>query len=1029
MSDNSQVTNSLQVLADNRDALLLAEVAAWLHMFGKFHEDFLNGNYKLDKKIPDDVEKIFPQLANLLEDSWTGNIWAALDASVPEMQAQGLTIHDLIINHRNQQASGGFLQLMFEAHGRGSNAEKGVLDDFAREQHMEVYLSTSVGNDLVPFIGLSTIESERKKLYPFIEEKLKYLKDRDAKLGESDWTTFRKDFLSSLRERFGKSVAETRRPLNDVTLDDQTFASVAFFKAALAQNILEGWIEPHIRDTDPNKKYQYCILRIGLSGLEYWGKSIRVGDILARRNLVMDALDNVRQLLEVVYPLGLEVYRDENGSAFIVPNIQNLLQLPAGSLTLGELIQEIASQTFSGESRFELSLSRPTRSALLFGQEIAKELVSPKPEVKWLQDQWKNVREDICPVCSLRPQGPGDKSLSRKVCDICEERREKRSKAWVRDKSKTVWIDEIADVNGRVGFIVAQFSLRDWLSGSAFNSILSIDFDHLNSITPKNSSNPLHFDWISLVKEINDVLLRPNSPLGSLDEARYPLFRNLVATNKQYKIMKSYEFYQSRIVSTDLEVMTQLTEPERLALEIFRLSPSFSRIFRVRETTQSFWESVVSDFEDADRVGKVPGRLQIEGTFTNGDSLGESHTYELKLGTTNLSIVCKNPQTYLTIDNLRWVAKLLGMSEDENKGATDEVKYQEAAKYLKQHLENGQFDVEEPTGYGGSNKPRGRLRITKVEFDDTPYTPAISILTEPRTFMALVPSDKAIKVVDAIKRKYEEEMGKVRNRLPMTIGVVFAGRRTPLPAILDAGRRMLKQPTEDNEWEVTNVDPPYPHSSWPSEVTLTLRKDGQDLSIQVSTVMGDSKTEDVWYPYWRLKDGTENLFSRDRKFKGINGRYWTHVCDLRIGDFVSFMPSHLDFEFLDTASRRFEISYEDGKRRGTVHPARPYYLEQLDDIEELWKILSNKEKGLATSQIDNLVGLIGAKRKEWLTDQDNPVFRQIVSDIVANAGWKGRLDEGDRKRLIQAAITGQLADVVELHMTILKEGGNDDYNS
>src|SRR5437868_7742591 len=79
-----------------------------------------------------------------------------------------------------------------------------------------------------------------------------------------------------------------------------------------------------------------------------------------------------------------------------------------------------------------------------------------------------------------------------------------------------------------------------------------------------------------------------------------------------------------------------------------------------------------------------------------------------------------------------------------------------------------------------------------------------------------------------IKEQYEEQMGKVHNLLPITGGIVFAGRRTPLPAILDAGRRMLKQ-LESNEvwgeaWKVENIDPPLPRATWPSQVTLTLKK-------------------------------------------------------------------------------------------------------------------------------------------------------------------------------------------------------------
>ena len=190
----------------------------------------------------------------------------------------------------------------------------------------------------------------------------------------------------------------------------------------------------------------------------------------------------------------------------------------------------------------------------------------------------------------------------------------------------------------------------------------------------------------------------------------------------------------------------------------------------------------------------------------------------------------------------------------------------ELAEYIQRGLEGKSFDIEEPTGYGSPNKPLGKLYITDVIFDYTPYTPAISILTEPRTFMAFVPADKALQVAKDIKEKYDCEMSKVRNRLPLTFGIVFAGRRTPLPAILDAGRRMLKQSSKNELWEVTNVASPCPGcNSWPSEINLTLHREKQTLPVTVSTVMGDGKTEDVWYPYWHLEKG-EKMQIREKGY-------------------------------------------------------------------------------------------------------------------------------------------------------------------
>ena len=186
----------------------------------------------------------------------------------------------------------------------------------------------------------------------------------------------------------------------------------------------------------------------------------------------------------------------------------------------------------------------------------------------------------------------------------------------------------------------------------------------------------------------------------------------------------------------------------------------------------------------------------------NLDPLVISHAYELKLSGVNLSITCTDEGEFITVDNLQRIAILLGAS-----GESSET-YSTAANFVFDRLQaenrfDNMFEIVEPTGYGSPNRILGTLRITEMQLElRFNYLPAISILLEPRTLMAFVPADKALNVVKAIKEKYVEEMGKVLNRLPLTVGIVFADRRTPLPAILDAGRRMLKQPTQDDCWTV-----------------------------------------------------------------------------------------------------------------------------------------------------------------------------------------------------------------------------------
>ena len=687
-----------------------------------------------------------------------------------------------------------------------------------------------------------------------------------------------------------------------------------------------------------------------------------------------------------------------------------------------ERIQAIAYEAFSGEMQIHLwSPSESTRTALLFGNWATKVSTQTQPKVTWLQQQWQEKVQDACPVCSVRPQGlPGSKAGKRKLCEICEERRADRSKIWISQLETTIWIDEVADRRGQIALIVARFEMSDWLNSSDFNTIFSFDPQKRPlKRWEKNEDGskkeiPFEFDLRVLTSDIKEGL-------DQKKDFEDNLLGQLVSDKNTRGSSNSVEgFYDLRIEGTDLENAPGLSKPERLTLSLMRQQPSFARIRRTWETTREFWEAIKSDFKQSELIGEVDTRIKLRGKFVSRSdthSLAITHTYELKLGNMRMSITCTQENTFLSVENLQRFAILSG---DPKESVIDHTA---AARYIISSMQSRDgalraFVIEEPTGYGSSNKQLGILEVTELSLEQRfHYVPAIKILTEPQTFIALVPADKALKVAQHIKEKYEVEMGKVRNRLPMALGIVFADRRTPLPAILDAGRRMPKQPLQAKQWAVGEKD----GTTDPTKVELTLERNDSTLKLQIPVVMGDGTTEDAWYPYWCVesdKNGNQPE-KRKRQFTSIEGKQWIHVSDLARGDTVYLCPSRFDFELLDTAARRFEVSYAGGKRRGGMRPARPYYLEQLDSFEQLWELLS---RHLAISQIANLIGLIETKRQEWLIQQDDDVFQQAVKDILHSANWQGEpLSCSEFEQLARAAVSGQLSDVVELFITILKE--------
>ena len=255
------------------------------------------------------------------------------------------------------------------------------------------------------------------------------------------------------------------------------------------------------------------------------------------------------------------------------------------------------------------------------------------------------------------------------------------------------------------------------------------------------------------------------------------------------------------------------------------------------------------------------------------------------------------------------------------------------------------------------------------------------------------------------------------------VGAVFFGRRTPLAAALEAGRRMLERPTRDQVWKVSKVDPPT-SPSWPQSVRVTLERADQTITVKVPTVMGDGQTQDVWYPYWRVEGKPTD---RSRWFTGPDGEHWVHVANLQPGDCVCFTPSTFDFEYLDTTARRFEVFYDQHGRR-PARPSRPYLLEDLDRLDQIWQTFSR----LSLTQRRQVLQTIEAARERWfgrdterqaLTD---PTFRQLIADTLADAEWpEGHawkdIPAEQQSQLITAALRGELTDLAELHLEIRKE--------
>ena len=145
------------------------------------------------------------------------------------------------------------------------------------------------------------------------------------------------------------------------------------------------------------------------------------------------------------------------------------------------------------------------------------------------------------------------------------------------------------------------------------------------------------------------------------------------------------------------------------------------------------------------------------------------------------------------------------------------------------------------------------------------YTPCLRLLASPDQFLALVPAAAALEIARRIHKEYQKQFGKVQNRLPLFLGLVFFQRKVSLTAVMDTARRMLSAPLKDEQWTVGQ------------DVTSGQVKFANDVVWNIPTVMGDGTTSDNWYPYFFLSGKPSSA----RYSFQHNGSWLVYVDDLK----------------------------------------------------------------------------------------------------------------------------------------------------
>jgi len=514
----------LKIIEENKDALRLAQMGALLHNLGKvtsqFFEETINGkkgsapDFKY-QHILHLIETDYPLLAqnikelydalhknenkNVLGSKTVDSLKRNFDLPSPfddriyrpgdmiEYMGQGELDDDKNIKKKLYAVppekqwiteifkNGSRLtHLMNRCHRGASGGEKQDIWAKGQDNTNKIFISTPFGWESQVF-NLTDVDTNKLNIEKLIKT---YLGTEIADLN------FNK-FADELNPNLKAVIADTQRPLNDVTVWDIGHSSMAFLLSqAIGMMAVRRAIgHDELSKTKQNNTLFWRVLGIRMDGIGYLEDAPSLADLKIRRKLLDEAFRHVLNTLEGL-PVAIEIYRDENGSFYIFPDLEEtdeLVRAVMDKLKLQLPVDGVALKySLSGKL---VNHPQDLDTGAYIGDYISQKIKEEKPIVHTLKDYtipWANTEgSEVCVACGVRPQGYGaeqiqdynkkpdfytKKAKNRDLCCICMDRRRGVAEKWATDglESNTIWIDEVADKNGRVALVVGQFDLEKW---------------------------------------------------------------------------------------------------------------------------------------------------------------------------------------------------------------------------------------------------------------------------------------------------------------------------------------------------------------------------------------------------------------------------------------------------------------------------------------------------------------------------------------------------------------------------------------
>jgi len=994
------MSGMLDKLAENRVPILLAEIGAYLHLIGRFSEKFIYAqakdatdsekdfNYEEVCSNPDFFENT--GLDSLLKDP----TWESLLNDFKNLNNAGELSSDndkiksfceFIEKHtwrRDKPEPKGLCRILADAHGIVSGIDKALAGrgDAGKQKKAYTFRGTAFGYE--KDIELTKKLELKKELFQKIKEILNDIKNKQD-ISYENYS----EFVSKIKECYSKTISETRRPINEISLYDYAHTIASLMKSSLVKIVIDGWQDPLTKNF--NKRLKWRIIKINVDVVGLMSRGLKIGDILGYKYEIEKMYDNVKKIIEFDYPLGNEIYRDSTGIYFSCPDVNDISELKS------EIIDKLKGLNQLDFS-LQIEISDRSRSMVILAREIEESSrVISYPHIgnidnliKEFKDSQTTRGEDICPVCRLRL-----KLEQKDRCEKCKDKYEKRAKVWLDDPSReTIWLDEVADKNDRVALIVGQFDLRKWISGEFVGTFISQTFDEWKDVC-SDVCNKLNIKNISDLENGFENLF--NNPRGLDDN-----WRKICGSFLGIRPGDFIDDFWNPIAERDatgkaLTLKDNSKKTKHLIKLLFRKHPSPARIYRIWKTTHEFiketiFENILKEYNWNHEVRRQRIQFKIE---PNPD-IPEGSTCDIDVDGLRFSPVCIDRENgaFVSTINLEILEKFGGSASKISESLNNKTITEDNGRWRK--------------GYRITN-----ARPADEKFQN--YLPYVKIYNFPDQFMVLVPAYDALEIANRIYRQYEIQFSKVRDRLPFHLGIIAFHRKTPLYVILDAGRRLIdefKANTKTKNAKIVSIHETCDCDlgNFVKEIELEVNDENfsEPLRWNVSYSTGDPDVEDLWHPYIRLASSGDPGRELSFDYTG-NGNYIVHIKELHKEDEVHIEPSFMTLTYLESAADRFGIGTE----------MRP--LDDIRRISEMWKVICRlaETKNITISKLHQFWREIEKIRNEW---EDDAIFEDFLRSAIVNE-LKIAQDDNMFDYILKAAKDGSLLLCLSWYLKVKKE--------